>query len=351
MKQECIDEVLGRDYVLVNAIEGDNAEIDDASVDGDGSSRPILDGTKEAIDLTLDDDSDDGDESPALNLRASNEAVDLTLEDTDDETEEYTGHYTNKLRSNFNRLKKRTAKAANAHDKEFCLAKKAHTTTAAAAVRRRAESDAKSSRSDSCSVTSRFSANYSDEEEESPLSAHQPEQKILKKNKKRTTNKTPRGNGKNSRTKQCNKKEKTLKRKTPPAKGKKTNAKTSYDLQVFALHQQLHFPIVREELKDVYYAMIFFGDKMLVDKRQYSPKQEKSPVDRETIVNGMKYELFFSKFVIRKGKSYNFEDSSKWTVYSLNFVKTTVALTMCPIYLFQTISEPKVLQIVLYWSL
>ncbi|KAL7522999.1 hypothetical protein ACHAWX_007736 [Stephanocyclus meneghinianus] len=320
MKQESIDEVLGRDYVLVNAIEGDNAEIDDASIDRDGSSRTNLDGTQETIDLTLDDDSDDGDESPVLNLRATNEAVDLTLEDTDDETEENIGHYTCKLRSNFNRLKKRKAKSSNAHDEEFCLAKKAHTMSSVAAVQRRAESHSQSSTSDSCSVTSRFSANYSDEEEESPVSAEQPAQKTLKNKKRRTTNKTPRGKGKNSRPKRCNRRESTLTHKTPPAKGKKTKAKTSHDLQILSVHQQLNFPIVREELKDVYYAMIFFGDKMLVDKKQYSPKQEKSPVDNETIVNGMKYQLFFSKFVTRKGKSYNFEDSMSQKYYKSFYI-------------------------------
>jgi hypothetical protein len=293
-----IDEELGRDYVLEDSIEGNNNEIDDTA---------------------------DGDEAFAASLAAVSaaavETVDLTLLDTDEETEELDLPIARRLRPN-KRVYRKLRSKINDDSQVTGISR---TVTASAS-------------DDDSSVMSRFSAN------------EPPSKKLTKKMTEKKSAKTPAGKrpptrASNTTSKTTNSKN-AKKGKKVPVKDKKLFVNSNCKpLGLAPIITNYSFPTVREELKDVYYLMLFFGDKMLVDKKQYSPKQTESPVERDTTVNGVRYKLCYSKFVTRKGRSYTYEDTSKCTLLCLLLYTTAVQ------FVWLLFSEPKVLQIVLYWSI
>ena len=69
-------------------------------------------------------------------------------------------------------------------------------------------------------------------------------------------------------------------------------------------------PIVREEHTDACYASEMFGSRILIDKKNCTPNQQKSSIQSVVEINGVVYELFHSKFVSKKGKGFD-EDSSE----------------------------------------
>jgi hypothetical protein len=71
-------------------------------------------------------------------------------------------------------------------------------------------------------------------------------------------------------------------------------------------------PTVREECPDDFYMKIWFGNGLLIDKKNYSPKMQNSQIGRYDDEDNPRYELFYSNFVTRKGKAFDYEDNSKW---------------------------------------
>ena len=72
----------------------------------------------------------------------------------------------------------------------------------------------------------------------------------------------------------------------------------------------LSSPLTIENATDVYY-MRTFGNRLVIFKDNLNESTQKSPFERYRNVNDKRYELFYSKFVSRKGKGYDYEDSSK----------------------------------------
>jgi hypothetical protein len=274
---ENIDEKLGADYLLENSIEGEQTEIDDASADGD-----------EAFVASL------------AAAAAVPEVYDLTLEDTDDETGEFNWPISSRTRPK----KRLRNKKHHKKDEDFQVAAGINKVTTSA-----------SSDGDS-SVTSRFSANDSDQEKVN--AARPPEKKRAKKMsaKKIATKKKPAGKKLPTRARKTTNtasKSKSTTRKKPSkkalVKGEKLFACSSDDMDVIPIDTNYNLPLVTKELKDVYFLLKVFNDTW-VHEKSYSPDQ-KSPVEPVAYVNGRKYELLYSKFVEREqnqNKSHKYLD-------------------------------------------
>lgn len=70
-------------------------------------------------------------------------------------------------------------------------------------------------------------------------------------------------------------------------------------------------PRVREEATDSSYASEMLGSRILIDNKNYSSKRQNSQIERIVEDNGVHYELFYTKFVSRSGKKFDYEDNSK----------------------------------------
>lgn len=82
-------------------------------------------------------------------------------------------------------------------------------------------------------------------------------------------------------------------------------------------------PTVTEEPTDVHYLGKVFGEKLWINKKNSHPKQNKHPFEKVEYLNGVKHELICSKFVVRKGKAYHYEDSKFYSSQtSLLFVSS-----------------------------
>ena len=79
-------------------------------------------------------------------------------------------------------------------------------------------------------------------------------------------------------------------------------------------------PRVREEATDSSYASEMFGSRILIDNKNYSSKRQNSQIERIVEDNGVHYELFYTKFVSRSGKKFDYEDNSKCLNVFLFFV-------------------------------
>jgi hypothetical protein len=76
--------------------------------------------------------------------------------------------------------------------------------------------------------------------------------------------------------------------------------------------KNFNHPVMIEETEDVYYLMHFFGDQILIKKQRFSSKKRvRIETKTRDKVSSILYELFYTKLVTRKGKTFTYEDKSK----------------------------------------
>jgi hypothetical protein len=57
------------------------------------------------------------------------------------------------------------------------------------------------------------------------------------------------------------------------------------------------------------FIILEFGEKLWINKKNSHSDQNKHPFEKVEKLNGVKHELICSKFVVRKGKAYHYDDS------------------------------------------
>ena len=253
MNSNNIDDVLGEDYVLENAIEGDGQSIDDASVNDD---------------VLMNENGE-----PAV------ETIDLTLVDTDEEDEnEYSTGYSLRARR---RLRKGNASVFR------------RTSAPAAGINRTITDDTDSveSRFSDAGATPKKTARR-----ELPLRAAATKKKAYKKTKI--------SKAKKNRT--------NPKKRTKVVRKKRAATATSV-AGVSLSNKECKPLLVTDELEQRFYLMELsdFDSRIRVRRRKPS-NDDNDIIERKMVENGVEYQLFCSKFEKRDSKDrrrYDNDDS------------------------------------------
>lgn len=169
--------------------------------------------------------------------------------------------------------------------------------------------------SDDRSGMSRFSANESESDDDKARSNE--------KSKKSSQKKAPAKAMKiTEKIKKANAAKKR-KHKTAPTPKKKCGVnKSTYGIISSFIDVSIYeTPLVVRPSKDFYYMKIIFGERVLISEDSLVANMQECPIERVKDFNGGEYELFYSKFVSRKGKMYQYDDNKGQKYYRSYYLR------------------------------